>query len=192
MGREQGGGDTQALNKEWGKWARQRAREERRQKKEQAQAEKPVKIRRPRKWGKAVAVTLALALAAAVGAVQVMPVPTAEDAKAASAALGRPVIITSAHYSVLSGLELKLEGVRIGKIRVAAVRAVPELSSLLGGGKAFSRIELVGALVPQDELGNLLLGSLQRGGLPVTQVVGKQLVLSVPVALPQLDVDVGD
>jgi hypothetical protein len=181
--------DQQVLTKESRKAARERAREEKRQRKEKARAEKPVKIRRPRKWGKPVATTLVLALVAAVVAVQLVPVPTAEYAKAASAAIGRPVTIRSAHYSVLSGPELQLEGVSVGKIRIATARAYPELGALFGGAKAFRRIELVGAVVPQDELGNLLLGSLNRGGFSVTRVVAKQVALLGPVALPQLDVD---
>ena len=181
--------DQQALTKESRKAARERAREEKRQKKEKARAEKPVKIRRPRKWGKPVAITLIVALVAAVGAVQLMPVPTAEYAKAASAAIGRPVVIRSAHYSVLSGLELKLEGVSIGKVRIATAHAFPELSALITGAKAFRRIELDGTLVPQDELADLLLGRLKPVGFSVRHVVAKGLVLSGPVVFPQLDVD---
>jgi len=181
--------DQQVLTKESRKAERTRVREARKQQKKKQQIEKPIKIRRPRKWGKPVAITLVLALVAAVGAVQVMPVPTAEYAQAASAALGRPVVIRAAHYSVLSGLELQFEGVNIGKIRIATARAFPELSSLLGDRRAFRRIELVGAVVPQAELGNLLLGGLKIGGFSVTRVVAKQLLLTGPVALPQLDVD---
>jgi len=197
--------DEQILTKESRKAARKRAREEKKQLKAKQKAEKeaeklakklaakPVKIRRPRKWGKPVAVTLVLALVVGAGVVQFMPVDTAPFAQAASAALGRKVVVGSAHYSLLGGLDLEFEGVSIGKIRIAKVRAYPELSTVLGQRKAFRRLELVDALVPQNELADVLLGALKPVGFTVSRVEAKQLTLSGPVELPQVDVaaDIG-
>ena len=179
--------DEQALTKEALRAQRRREREAKRKK--AAEVEAPIKIRRRRKWGKPLAIGLLVALVAAVGAVQVMPVETGKYAKAASAALGRRVTIGSARLSLLSGLEVKLQGVRIGDIRIETVRMFPELLSLLDERKAFGRVELIGALVPQNELGNVLLGKLGGSEFRVARVEATQLRTRGPFPLPPLDVE---
>ena len=179
--------DEQALTKEALRAQRKREREAKRRK--AAEIEAPIKIRRRRKWGKPLAIGLLVTLVAAVGAVHVMPVDSGKYAKAASAALGRRVSIGSARLSLLNGLELKLQGVRIGDIRIETVRMFPELVSLFDDTKAFRRVELIGALLPQNELGNVLLGKVGSGEFRVARVEARQLRTRGPLPLPPLDAE---
>jgi len=179
--------DEQVLTKEALRAQRRREREAKRKK--AAEVEAPIKIRRRRKWGKPLAIGLLVALVAAVGVVQVMPVETGAYAKAASAALGRRVTIGSARLSLLNGMEIRFQGVRVGDIRIETVRMFPQLDSLFGDKKVFTRVELVGALVPQNELGDLLLGSVQSSKYSIERVDATQLRTRGPVALPPLDAE---
>ena len=189
--------DEQNISKESRKAARDREREREKEKERAlAAAEEgpapsgPVKIRRPMKWGKPVALTLFVLLLAALGAIHVMPISTAEYEKAASDALGVPVKIGSARVSLLTGVRLNLENVSIGQAKVASIRAFPAVGSLFGENKTFSRIELEGAVIPQDTLGQAMLAKAKGPNFQVGQIVARQMKLSGPLTIPALDADV--
>jgi hypothetical protein len=155
-----------------------------------AKAASAYKRKQPVKWGKPVALALFFLLVGGVGVVNFLPLSTAEYERLASAALGHPVKIGSARMWVLAGVQMRFERVSIGEsIRIAEVRAVPELGSLLDDIKAFSRVEVDKVTLPQEALGGALFGAMQGSRLRVARVVAKGLKLEGPLALPALDVD---
>jgi hypothetical protein len=143
-------------------------------------------------WGKPIAITLFLLLVVAVGAAHIMPIDTAQYERAATEALGRPVRIASANLSLVTGLQLKFAGVAIGDdVRIAEVRAYPEIDGLLGPTKAFRRIEVERIKVDQGALGEALFAKLGAENFSVAKVVGRQLEAVGPLALPKgLDVEI--
>jgi class 3 adenylate cyclase len=181
--------DEQALTKEALKSQREREREARRRKKAADADIGPIKIRRRRKWGKQVTVTLLLALVLGIGALHVVPVETGEYARAASAALGRKVTIREAHMSLVNGPEMRFEGVRVGHIVFDTVHVFPTLGSLFSDSKVLGKVELVGALLPEEELGDALLGRIKSAKYTVTRIQAKQVRVRGPIALPVFDVD---
>jgi hypothetical protein len=145
---------------------------------------------RPKKWGKPAAIALFVLLIGGVGVLNFMPVSTAEYEKAASDAMGVPVKIGSARLSVLTGIEVRLEGVSIGSTaKIRSVRGAPEVGSLFGARKAFSRVELEGVQIAQSQIGDALLGKVAGENFRIGSVVAKQLVLDGPLKLPPLDVN---
>jgi class 3 adenylate cyclase len=181
--------DEQVLTKEALKAQRAREREARRKKKTADADIGPIRIRRRRKWGKPVTVTLLLALVLGVGALHVVPVETGAYARAASAALGRKVSIREAHMSLVNGPEMRFEGVRIGDIVVDTVHVFPTLGSLFSDAKVLGKVELVGALLPESDLGDVLLGRIKSAKYTVMRVQAMQVRLRGPIALPVFDVD---
>jgi len=202
--------DEAILSKESRRAAREREERERRAKKEakreatrakkeedeegknRAWREEPAptpSFRRPRKWGKPVAVTLFLALIAGVGVLHVMPLSTAEYEKAASQAAGQPVRIGSARLSLYTGVQLNFGNVTIGDTKIASVRAHPQIGSLFGPNKAFSRIEMQGVTLPQAALGGLFGAKVRGENFSVGRINAKNVKLAGPLQLPALDVD---
>ncbi len=175
--------------------ARERAKEREREAKRAASgasapaaaSHKP--FRRKRSLGKPIALTLFVLLVAGVGAVHVMPVSTAEYEKAVSEAIGRPVKIGAAHLSLYSGAQFKFDNVSVGDVKIAAVRAYPEVGSLFGDKKAFSRIELEGVSLPQQALGEVFAAKIRGANFSVGRLSVRQLKLSGPLALPVLEAD---
>jgi len=99
------------------------------------------------------------------------------------------VKIGSAHMWVLAGVQMRFERVAIGdSVRIAEVRAVPELGSLFDDRDAFSRIEVDKVTLPQESLG-ALFGAMQGSRLRVARVVAKEVKLEGPLSLPTLDID---
>ena len=173
--------------------AARRAKEEKRKEKERpvaaavAPAYRP--IRRRRSWGRPIAMTLFLALAAGIGALHVMPISTAEYEQAASQALGRPVTIGSAKLSLYSGLQLNFSNVSVGGLKVPSVRAYPDVGSLFGPQKSFSRLELEGATLPQQALAALFDARIKGANFSVQRIHAKGLKLTGPVKLPTLEAE---
>ena len=149
------------------------------------------RIRR-RKLGKPIGIALLVLVAAGLGALHVMPISTASYASSASAALGVPVRIASARMSLVTGPEVRLEGITIGEgadaVRVVRAIGHPDIASLVSFDVTFSRIELEGVAVPQARIGGGLLGSLKGGALRVEHIVLKQARFEGPMTLPPLDV----
>ncbi|HUN70184.1 MAG TPA: hypothetical protein VMU46_15390, partial [Burkholderiales bacterium] len=146
--------------------------------------------RRPVRWGRPAAIVMFVLLVVGVGVLNVMPVSTAEYEKAASEAMGVPVKIASARLAVLTGIEVKFEGVSIGdSVKIRLARGSLDLGSLLGGKKAFSRMELEGAAISQAQLGDALLGKVSGENFRIGRILIKQAKFDGPVTLPALDVD---
>ena len=145
---------------------------------------------RPRRWGKPVAIAVFALLVVGIGALHVMPVSTADYEKGASEALGVPVKIGSARLSVITGVELKFENVAIGDgAKIRLVRGIPDIGSLFGERKSFSRVELEGVSMGQAQIADALLGKAAGANFRVGRVMVKQLTLDGPLKLPPLDVD---
>jgi hypothetical protein len=202
--------DQEAVSKESRKAAREREREAKerereareRAKEREREAKRAAKggaapaaavykpFRRRKSWGKPIAVMLFVLLAAGVGVLHVMPVSTAEYEKAASEAIGRPVRIGAARLSLLSGVELKLDGVSVGGAKIASARAFPEIGSLFDDKKAFSRIEIESVSLEQRALGEVLSAKLKGQNFSVARLSVKQIRLTGPLRLPELEADV--
>jgi hypothetical protein len=147
--------------------------------------------RHERNWGKPVAITLLVILGVALGALHVIPISTADYEKAAREALGQPVRLASGRISLLRGVHYVFKDVRIGeRVRIAEARAFPALDALFDEKKIFKRIELEGATLPQDVLGEALFARANGENFTVGRVVATQLKLEGPLPLPPLDVDV--
>src|SRR6267143_961061 len=147
--------------------------------------------RHERNWGKPVAITLLVILGGALGALHVIPISTADYEKAAREALGQPVRLASGRISLLRGVHYVFKDVRIGeRVRIAEARAFPALDALFDEKKVFKRVELEGAAVPQDMLGEAVFARANGENFTLGRVVAKQLKLEGPLPLPPLDVDV--
>jgi hypothetical protein len=166
--------------------------------KEEAKAprEEPEKrerrVRPPRRLGKSLGITVLVLLVAGVGVVHVLPMPTGDYESAASASLGMPVKISSANISLVTGPQVKLEGITIGTgkqvVRIVRARAYPGIGGLFSSEKTFSRIELEGARVPQAMIAQGLLGGLRGGALRSDSIVLTQTTFEGPLTLPSFDV----
>src|SRR2546426_981635 len=142
-------------------------------------------------WGKPVTIALVVILGVALGALHVIPISTAEYEKAAREALGQPVRLGSGRVSLWRGVHYEFRDVRIGeRVRIAEVRAFPALDALFEEKKIFKRVELEGAAVPQDVLGEALFARANGENFKLGRVLAKQLKLEGPLPLPPLDVDV--
>ena len=147
--------------------------------------------RQERNWGKPVTIALVVILGVALGALHVIPISTADYEKAAREALGQPVRLGSGRVSLWRGVHYEFRDVRIGeRVRIAEVRAFPALDALFEEKKIFKRVELEGAAVPQDVLGEALFARANGENFTLGRVLAKQLKLEGPLPLPPLDVDV--
>jgi hypothetical protein len=147
--------------------------------------------RQERNWGKPVTIALVVILGMALGALHVIPISTAEYEKAAREALGQPVKLGSGRVSLWRGVHYEFKDVRIGeRVRIAEVRAFPALEALFDEKKIFKRVELEGAVLPQDVLGEALFARANGENFTLGRVLAKQLKLEGPLALPPLDIDV--
>jgi hypothetical protein len=186
--------DARKLTPEARKALRDREREVERARKRgdqpAARAASAYRRKQPVKWGKPVTLALAALLAVGLAVVNLMPLSTAEYEKLASDALGQPVKIGSARMWVLAGVQMRFENVTIGEAaKIAQVRAVPELGSVLGERKVFSRIELEKVTLAQDALGGALFGAVHGTQLFPRRVVATEIKLQGPLALPTLNAD---
>jgi hypothetical protein len=136
-------------------------------------------------WGKPIAITLFLLALIAVGVAHVMPIDVSDYQTAATDALRRPVKIRSANLSLVTGLELKFHDVQIGDTRLPLVRAFPELGSLTGPKKVFSRIEIEGGKLEQGAVGDALFAKVQADNFSVGRIVARNIELAGPLAIPK-------
>jgi len=169
---------------------------EARAKREAALQARPVRARGERitakgGWGKPIAITLFLLLVIAVGVAHVMPIDTSDYERGAAEALGQPVKVGSANLSLIGGLQVKFHNVSIGDVKITELRGFPEFDALTGPKKAFSRIEVDGAKVPQEALGPALFAKVKSENFSVARVVAKNIELTGPLAMPKgLELDV--
>jgi len=149
--------------------------------------------RRPGGPAKQFAVMLLLTLIVAVAALPFVPLESSSYEKAAQAWLGEPVKIGTVNLTLLPIPQLKFEKVVIGKehaMRVAVIKAVPVITSLLGDRMSLKSFELEGATFPREFLPALLQDKGRRGSLGVQRVAAKGLKIDIPeLGLPALDVD---
>ena len=145
--------------------------------------------RRKSNLGRNLAVGLFLLLIIGVGVLHVIPVPVEDYQTAASEALGRPVKIRSGNFSLIGGVQYKFEGVTVGDLTIPTVRAFPEIGSVFGEKKVFSRIDLEGMTLPQNALGEVLFGKARGENFHVARVVAKNLKLAGALPLPPLEID---
>lgn len=184
--------DERALSKEARAAAAERQRQVAERERQARIAVAPVAPSRPRRrrrLGKPIALTLATVLLLVVAAAHVVPLATTEYEKAAGEALGRPVSIAQARLWLLTGPQLRLEGVRIGEARIAAVRAHTDLSSLHDERLRFARIELDEVSLPQKALGELLGAKLNTQSFWISRISARQVKLTGPLALPAVDAE---
>jgi len=149
--------------------------------------------RRPGGLAKQFAVMLLLTLVVAVAALPFVPLESSSYEKAAQAWLGEPVKIGAVNLTLLPIPQLKFEKVVIGRehpMRVALIKAVPVITSLLGDRMALKSFELEGATFPREFLPALLQDKGRRGSFGVQRVAAKGLKIDIPeLGLPALDVD---
>src|SRR5213082_1032150 len=149
--------------------------------------------RRPGGPAKQFAVMLLLTLIVAVAALPFVPLASSSYEKAAQAWLGEPVKIGTVNLTLLPIPQLKFEKVVIGKehaMRVAVIKAVPVITSLLGERMSLKSFELEGATFPREFLPALLQNKGTRGSFGVQRVAAKGLKIDIPeLGLPALDVD---
>lgn len=187
-------GDDRRLTPEARKALRQRQREVASARKRgdvsSVKAAAAYKRKQPVKWGKPVAIFLALVLVIGAGVANFVPLDAKHYASLASDALGVPVRIGKANLYVLDRVQLRFRDVRIGEAAKAReVHAVPELGTLFGEQRAFSRVELVGLTLRQDALAVALLGMLEPTTLSIGRVSAEGAKLEGPLALPAIDFD---
>jgi hypothetical protein len=145
----------------------------------------PVKVVRGKKGGPPIVMTLVVLLAIAIGVAHVVPLGTADYERAATEALGRPVKIGSARLWLFTGLELRMQDVRVGEASMSHVNGSPSIGSLFGDKKEFSRLELDGFRLPQAALADAIFTPVRGDNFRVERIVVKKLELPGPAALPK-------
>src|SRR6266540_5495973 len=149
--------------------------------------------RKPGNFVRQLAVMLLVLLVVSIAVVPFAPLDPGPYEKAAQAWLGEPVKIGAFNLALLPMPRLKFEKVVIGKepqIRVATIRATPEIGSVLAEKKTFKRLELENVAFPRRYLSVLLLGKGKGESLGVERLTAKGLKLDIPgLNLPALELD---
>jgi hypothetical protein len=149
--------------------------------------------RQHRSLARPFTVAAGVLLVAAVVLVHVMPVDTAPYEKAGQAWLGAPVKIGSISLSLVPMPQLKFEKVAIGKeppMRIAAIKASPEIGSLFGDKKALKSVELEGVTVTRELLAAIISDKGGGESLGIGRIVARGLKLGPPeLSLPPLDLE---
>jgi hypothetical protein len=141
-----------------------------------------------------IALALFVLLLGAVAAMPFLPIDAAPYEKAAQEWLGQPVKIGSVGISLVPRPALKFDKVSIGtdaQMHIAAIRAIPELGSILDEQKLLKSVELEGAVViPGDFLGAAVSGKGKGGSLRIERITAKGVKLDIPgLDLPAMDLD---
>ncbi len=143
--------------------------------------------------GKLVGMGLFAALAAGAVALQFMPLDAAFYEKLASERFGAPVKIQSASFSLLPSPAVKFDNVLVGAdqaMRIATVRAQPDIGSMLGDERTFRTVEISGVTVSPAGLGAVLWSKPAAGRLAIERIVGHDVRLALPgLDLPPLEVN---
>src|SRR6266700_3249213 len=151
--------------------------------------------RKPGNFVRQLALLLLVLLVVSIAVVPFVPLEPGPYEKAAQAWLGEPVKIGAFTLALLPMPRLKFEKVVIGKepqIRVATIRAIPQIGSVLAEKKTFKRLELENVAFPRQYLSALLLGKGRgkRESLGVERLTAKGLKLDIPgLNLPALELD---
>src|SRR6266513_2605627 len=149
--------------------------------------------RKPGSLAKQFAMMLLVILIVALAALPFVPLEPGPYEKAAQAWLGQPVKIGTVNLTLLPTPQLKFEKVVIGKehpVRVAQIKAIPVVTSLLEDRISIKNFELENATFPREFLPVLLQNKGGRGSLGVQRITAKGLKLDIPeLNLPALEVD---
>src|SRR6266513_993848 len=149
--------------------------------------------RKPGSLAKQFALMLLVILIVALAALPFVPLEPGPYEKAAQAWLGQPVKIGTVNLTLLPTPQLKFEKVVIGKehpVRVAQIKAIPVVTSLLEDRISIKNFELENATFPREFLPVLLQNKGGRGSLGVQRITAKGLKLDIPeLNLPALEVD---
>src|SRR4051812_35687608 len=147
---------------------------------------------------KPVFIGLVAVAAIVIGGLQVVPmnayVPSIE--KLASAHLKEPVSIGSMHVSILGGLEIIFQNVKIGTtqdVKIDKVSVSPELGSLFADVKIIPKLQMDSATLAEEVLPRLprwLESAMSDSTLQIGRVVAKSTKLeSRSAKLPPFDAD---
>jgi hypothetical protein len=149
--------------------------------------------RKPGSFVRQLAVMLLVLLAVSIAVIPFVPLESGPYEKAAQAWLGEPVKIGTFKLTLLPVPRLKFEKVVIGKepqMRVATIRATPEIGSVLAEKKTLKRLELENVTFPREYLSALLRGKGKGESLGVEHLSAKGLKLDIPeLNLPVLELD---
>jgi hypothetical protein len=149
--------------------------------------------RKPGSFVRQLAAMLLVLLAISVAVIPFVSLESGPYEKAAQAWLGEPVRIGTFNLVLLPMPRLKFEKVVIGKepqIRVATIRATPEIGSVLAERKAFKSLELENVTFPREYLPALLPGKSKGGSLGVEHLTAKGVKLDIPeLNLPAFELD---
>jgi uncharacterized protein involved in outer membrane biogenesis len=136
---------------------------------------------------------LIVVLLVAIAAIPFISLEKAPFEKAAQTWLGQPVKIGGVSWSLFPTPQLKFEKVAIGKdaqMRVAVVRASPEVLSLLSERKVLRALDLENASFPREFLPVLLIVRGENRSLGVERITAKGLKLDMPeLQLAAVDLD---
>ena len=149
--------------------------------------------RRPGNYAKTLAAMLLGTFIVGLAVLPFVPLETAGYEKAAQAWLDQPVKIASVNLTLLPLPQLKFSKVAIGRdpqMRVAVVRASPEIGSLLDERMSLKSLELENATAPREFLAALLQDKVGRRSLGVQKITAKALKIDAPeLDLPPLDLE---
>jgi hypothetical protein len=149
--------------------------------------------RRPRSLVKTLLVMLLVLTVVGLAVLPFVPLETAAYEKAAQAWLDQPVKIGSMNVTLLPLPQLKFERVVIGRdpeMRVAVIKASPEIDSLLADRVSLKSLALDNVTLPKEFLAALLQDRGGRRALGVQRITGKGVKLDAPeLDLPPLEVD---
>jgi hypothetical protein len=134
--------------------------------------------RKPRSLVKTLAIMLVVLFVVGIVVLPFVPLETAGYERAAQAWLGQPVKIGSVNLSLLPLPQLKFEKVVIGKepqMRVAVIKASPEIGSLLEDRVSLRSLALDNVTLPREFLAVLLQDKGGRGALGVEHITARGL-----------------
>lgn len=142
---------------------------------------------------KMIAAMLLIILIVAAAVIPFVPLESAPYEKAAQDWLGVPVKIGSVSVVLVPKPHLKFEKIVIGgnpQMRIATVKAMPEIASLMGDRKAFGSLELEGVVFPSKYVPVFLSDKGKGHSLRVANISVRGLKLDIPdLSLPPFDVN---
>lgn len=149
--------------------------------------------RKPGNFVRQLVVMLLVLLVVSVAAVPFVPLESGPYEKAAQAWLGEPVKIGTFTLTLLPVPRLKFEKVVIGEehpMRVATIKAIPRVGSVLAEKKTFKSLELENVTFPREYLSVLLRSRGKGESLGVEHLAAKGLRLDIPeLNLPAFELD---
>lgn len=149
--------------------------------------------RKPRSVARQLPALLLVVLIVAIASIPFVSMEPAPYERAAQTWLGQPVKIGSVSWSLFPKPQLKFEKVAIGKdpqLRVAAIRATPEVLSLLAERKVLRSLDLENASFPREFLPVLLMERGKGRSLGVEHITAKGLKVDIPeLKLATLDLN---